>query len=134
MRRNLKFVTYDNEDVSKLFLEQPSAFSTLQAADLDTAGEFLYVLDGKNIIFVCNMCERWQSWCQRQRHVVNSWNFETIEHPHFCKVLERWIRFCIHVGASEGSIGLPRRMLALNEVGRSSAIHVEAVHGGRDPT
>lgn len=105
---------YSLEDLPHLFLENPAPFESIYLADLEaTKGKTLFVMQGTNIVFACDMDERWQTWCQRQRHVDPDWNYEVIEHPHFCKVMERWVRWCRYFGASEGRTGLPRRMRKL---------------------
>jgi hypothetical protein len=75
--------------------------------------EKLLTFKDDDLVFICDIDERWSSWCDRQKFADSKWYYSSIEHPHFCNILERWIKFCLHKGASEGPTGLPNRMRQL---------------------
>lgn len=100
----------DQDSAHVLILGGITKYRSVMEADLAGFGNILLVFKDDDLVFVCNIEERWGSWCARQRYVDDKWNYKSIEHPHFSIIIERWVRFCLHKGASEGRTGLPSRM------------------------
>lgn len=97
----LRWIGIDTQEHFALFLiGQWPTYETFYKADCGIAGGSIYVLRDGEIVFRFDSDQVWMRYCAQRVKRDPTFAAHDVNYRKWCSLIERWVRYCIHKGAS----------------------------------
>lgn len=90
----------DAEDLGLFLMGQLLPFENFYAADCSVTGGEIFVIRNGDVVFQFDADKLWLYWCRRQALHNSEFVRKDANYCHWCELVERFVRYCIHRGAS----------------------------------